>query len=253
MNTTRSQRHTQIGLDRLVRLKWLEKTASLVLAGNDERSIKAILQDDLRDSFVSGNPQVRGSLDKTITILTKVWVSPPPDVEGLWADGLALLRQLPRADHIVVHWGMVTGAYPFWASVAIQVGRLLNLQGTAIASQIQRRTKEQYGERETVSRRARYVLRSYVDWGVLQETSTKGVYNPGQRLAVDDPRLVAWLCEASLHAQVSESAPFKQLMDSPSLFPFRLTAIHPEKLSSAAPRLDVLRHGLQETLITLRR
>ena len=66
--------------------------------------------------------------------------------------------------------------YPFWSSVATQVGRLLRLQGSAAAAQVQRRIREQYGERETVARRARYVLRSYLDWGVLQETGAPGVY-----------------------------------------------------------------------------
>jgi len=44
------------------------------------------------------------------------------------------------------------------------------------AAQAQRRIKEQLGEREAVSRAARRVLRCFVDWGVLQDTSEKGVY-----------------------------------------------------------------------------
>lgn len=44
------------------------------------------------------------------------------------------------------------------------------------AAHVQRRVHEQYGERETVSRAARRVLRSFLDWGVLQETESKGIY-----------------------------------------------------------------------------
>jgi hypothetical protein len=40
-----SERLKQIGLDRLVRLAWLEKTSTLVLAANDAKTIKSILQD----------------------------------------------------------------------------------------------------------------------------------------------------------------------------------------------------------------
>ena len=69
--------------------------------------------------------------------------------------------------------------YPFWSGVATQVGRLLRLQGSAAAAHVQRRVREQYGERETVSRAARRVLRSYLDWGVLQETGKKGIYSAG--------------------------------------------------------------------------
>lgn len=46
-----SNRFEQIGLDRLVRLDWLNKVATLALAGNDAKMIKSILQDELAGSF----------------------------------------------------------------------------------------------------------------------------------------------------------------------------------------------------------
>ena len=95
---------------------------------------------------------------------------------------------------------MVMAVYPFWSSVAVQVGRLLRLQDSAAAAHVQRRVREQYGERETVSRSARRVLRSYLDWGVLQETESKGIYTVGTTSYIDDPRLVSWLIETALHA-----------------------------------------------------
>jgi hypothetical protein len=253
MSSNGSCRFTQIGVDRLVRLKWLEQTASLVLAGNDDATIKAILQADLKDSFRSDNPDVRGSIDKSITILLKVWLRAPAGLESLRIGGLDLLKYLPSHDHIAVHWGMVMAVYPFWASVALQTGRLLKLQGSAAATQVQRRIREQYGERETVSRRARYVLRSYMDWGVLSETSEKGIYTAGTCLAVDDSRLIVWLVEASLHARANGSAPLKDVIDSPSLFPFHLKSIHGESLVATSVNVDVLRHGLDDDLVMLRR
>ena len=246
-------RLTQIGLDRLVRLVWLEKVSSLVLAGNDAQSIKAILQDDLQGMFRSNRKDVRGSLNKTITILMKVWLAVPTELESLYAGGIELLKRIPRRDQIAVHWGMVMTVYPFWSNVATQVGRLLRLQSSATASQIQRRVREQYGERETVSRRTRYVLRSYLDWGVLHETATKGIYSDGPSLAIEDSQLIAWLAEVSLHARTNGSAPLKDLIDSPNFFPFRIKPIHAESLMSISSRLDILRHGLDEDLIMLKK
>ena len=107
---------------------------------------------------------------------------------------------------------MITSVYPFWSSIATQVGRLLKLQGSAVATQIQRRAREQYGERETVSRRARYILRSYVDWNVIRETETKGVYFAGSPIVINDTKMVAWLIEASLAAREKPSAPLKELV-----------------------------------------
>lgn len=249
---TRS-RFTQIGLDRLVRLAWLEKVLPLVLAGNDAAHIRRILQGDLQGAFRSTDINVRGSIDKTITILTKVWLTVPSELESLRVEGLELSKRVPPRDRLALHWGMVMAAYPFWFGVAMQVGRLLRLQGSVAAAHVQRRVREQYGERETVSRRTRYALRSYLDWGVLQETDKRGIYAVGMAAAVDDSRLVAWLVEASLHARANGSAPLKDLIDSPSLFPFRIKPVHAESLVAASSRLDLLRHGLDEDLVMLRK
>ncbi len=243
-------RFMQIGLDRLIRLDWLERTASLALAGNDANSIKAILREDLKGTFRSERSDVRGSIDKTITILLRTWLIPPSPFRE---EGLELLKRFPRREHFVIHWGMVMATYPFWSGVAIQVGRLLRLQGTAAAAHVQRRIREQYGERETVSRRTRYVLRSFLDWGVIQETGAKGVYSAEATLAIDDSRLIAWLVEASLYARANGSAPLKDLIDSPSLFPFRIKLIQAESVRAASPRLDILRHGLDDDLVMLRK
>ena len=249
----KSNRFHQIGLDRLVRLAWLEKASSLVLSGNKSNEIKAIFSTDLKEAFRSERADVRGSIDKTITILTKVWLTVPQELQSLRIDGLELLKRVPTRDHIAIHWGMLMAVYPFWSGVATQVGRLLRLQGSAAAAQVQRRVREQYGERETVSRRVRYVLRSYLDWGVLHGTSKKGVYRAGLFLAVDDPKLIAWLIEAFLYTRANGSAPLKDLLDSPSLFPFHIKAVHANSLQTASSKVEVFRHGLTDDLVMLRK
>lgn len=252
MSSPKDRQH-QIGLDRLVRLEWLYKTASLVLDGNDAAATKIILAEEIKDFFRSSDPNVRGSVDKTITILLKIWLNVPPGLKSLRDAGLELLKSMNSAVHMPVHWGMIMAVYPFWASVATQTGRLLKLQGSATATHIQRRIREQYGERETVSRRARYVLRSYVNWGVLNESGVRGIYNPVAPFVIDDPLLIAWLVEASLHARLNGSAPLKDLLNSPSLFPFRLQMISSGSLISSSPNLEILRHGLDEDLVMFRR
>ena len=47
-------------------------------------------------------------------------------------------------------------------------------------------------------------------------------------------------------------APLQDLIDSPSLFPFRIKPVHAEGLVAASSRLDLLRHGLDDDLIMLR-
>ena len=245
-------RTNQIGFSQRVRLEWLEQTANYVLAGNNKTQVNGALQELLKEKVSVGGQAVRGNREKIITILLKVWVTVPKELEPLRLEGLNLLRQISRPEHLAVHWGMVMATYPFWADVAAQVGRLLKLQGSAVAVQIQRRVREQHGERETVSRAARRVLRSFHDWGVLSETETQGIYHPGMSLDIDDPKLLGWLIEAALRARTNGSVPLKELIESPSLFPFRLKSVRAERLLATSSKLDILRHGLDDELVMLR-
>ncbi len=247
-----TRRTAQIGFSQRVRLEWFERTANLVLAGNEKAAVNDALQDLLKGTVSVGGDAERGNREKIITILLKTWLTVPTDLELLHTEGLELLKRVPRCDHLAIHWGMVMAVYPFWSGVAVQVGRLLRLQGSAAAAHVQRRVREQYGERETVSRAARRVLRTYVDWGVLQETDTNGVYTSGTAQTVDDYRLIAWLAEASLHTRANRSAPLRDLIDSPNFFPFRIKPVHAGSLLAASSRLDIHRHGLDDNLVVLR-
>ena len=245
-------RKTQIGFSQRIRLEWLEQTANLVLAGNDKTAVNDSLQELLLDKISVDGQSARGNREKVITILMKTWLTVPRGLETLRDEGLQIFRGLPQNDHIAIHWGMVLAAYPFWGAVAAHTGRLLRLQGTAAAAHVQRRIKEQYGERETAARAARRVLRSFIDWDVLKETRDKGVYAHGNQYSIQDPRLIAWLVEASLRTRANGSAAIKDLLDGPSIFPFRLPHISAEKVVSLSPRLDILRHGLDDALVMLR-
>jgi hypothetical protein len=245
-------RALQIGIDRVVRLAWLERTSSLVLAGNTAPEIKRVLQSDLCAAFRSGMTEKRGSLGKTITILMKIWLTTPRDLSAARIAGLEFLKRLPKQDRKAVHWGMVMAVYPFWGSVASQVGRLLKLQGSAVAAQVQRRMREEYGERETVSRRTRYVLRSFVDWGVIRQTEKAGIYEPVPTAVVSERDVAAWMIATVVFSRTSGPMTLKSLIESTSLFPFKLAKISADELLAASSRLDVIRHNLDEELVVLK-
>src|SRR5215468_1607251 len=209
----------QIGFSQRVQLDWLEQTAAMVLAGQTREQVETTLQERLHDKLSIGGTAQRGNREKAITILLKIWVSVPPWLQPFRDDGLDILRRLPHADHIAVHWGMTMAAYPFFGAVAETVGRLMRLQGTCAAAQIQRRIREHLGERETVARAARRILRCFVDWGVLQETRGKGVYQASPVRPVLDKPLAAWLTEATLIASGSNTGALKTLIQTPALFP----------------------------------
>jgi hypothetical protein len=243
----------QVGIDRVIRLEWLERTANLLLAGNDIQTITTEMERELAKLLPSSNPRIRGSISKTMTVLLRTWVKVPDQLCQFRDAGLELLRRHPREIQVAIHWGVLMAVYPFWAAVALDTGRLLRLQGTVGAAQVQRRLREQYGERETVSRRVRYVLRSFVEWGVLTEAGRKGVYKQGLQMYLDETELVLWMMEAYLRSRPSGKAAFREMIESPSLFPFRLRQGISENLLAASPRLEVLRHGLDDNLVMLKR
>jgi len=244
-------RFTQIGFSQRIRLQWLEQTANLVLAGTPKQTVLDALQALLHDKLSVGGHAERGNREKAITILMQIWVTVPPELACLRDAGLELLQQLPPDAHLAVHWGMTMAVYPFFGSVAGSVGRLLRLQGTASAAQVQRRVKEKYGERDTVSRAARRVLRTFVDWGVVAESSTAGVYVPGQVLAATHDKLAVWLMEAVLHTIPNNTSPLQAVIDAPSLFPLMLERL-PTGALAVSRRIEIIRHGLDDDLMMLR-
>ena len=244
-------RSKQVGFSQRIQLGWLEQTATLVLAGNSRDAIQTALQAGLQDKLSVGSDARSGSRGKTITILLSVWVSVAPAIEELRDDGLELLKQTPVSDHLPIHWGMSMAAYPFFGSVAETVGRLLQLQGAVAAAQVQRRLREQFGERETVSRAARRVLRSFVDWGALQDTADRGLYEPAPLKPIAAPALAAWLIEAVLLAGESHTKPLQAIIQSPALFPFSISLPNALQLRDNN-RLELFRQGLDMEMVSLR-
>ena len=87
----------------------------------------------------------------------------------------------------------------------------------------------------------------------MNETGDKGVYGQGKQYLVEEPRIIAWMVEASLRARTNGSVAIKDLLDSPSIFPFRLAHVSAECLTSLAPCLEILRHGLDDDLAMVRK
>lgn len=246
-----NNRFNQIGFNQRIRFEWLEYTANQALAGNSPEDIKSALQRYLTDKLSVGNNPVRGNREKAITILMKLWVQPYPELKAFSEAGLQLFPKSPEPMHLTLHWGMAMAAYPFWRVVNAHVGRLLKLQGNATAAQVQQRIREQYGERETVFRAARRILRCLHDWEVLQDTQVKGTYKQGKTLSIKDSQIAAWLIEALLYATESGSAAMDSLLTAPAMFPFQMPPLSADQIATASGRIELVRHGVDESLLMI--
>lgn len=237
-----------IGFSQRIKPDWMEETARLVSLGQSDKEIVEALEALLKHQMSIGNNPERGNRDKVITILLKCWSRVPDERKPFRDHGIKLLGCEGQRNHIAIHWANAIAAYPFFGVVAETTGRLLRLQETVSASQVQRRLKERFGERETVARAARRVLRTFIDWGVLLDTDKKGIYRQADTILIRNPDLLTWMAEAIIRASEKRQVSVEELRQSLQLFPFvlsKLTAISLE----ANERLEVSRQGLGDEYV----
>jgi hypothetical protein len=184
-------------------------------------------------------------------MLLRIWVAVPKHLRPFRDEGLKHVQQLPVDERLAVHWGMVMAVYPFFGAVAAAVGRLVRLQGTCAAAHVQRRLREQLGERETVARAVRRTLRCFGDWGPLLETGEQGVYQAVPARPVQDKQLVIWLTEAALLASRVPTGVLPALAQAPALLPFHLASLSAVDLAGHS-RLEPWCHGLTEDIVRCR-
>lgn len=246
-------RHNSIGIKQPIIYPCMAKVANLLLAGLDPRGIRHELHRALAQRINSDSGEERSVQTRTFAVnnLMNIWVTPDASLTPFRDAALDLLRH-DASQALPIHWAMVCSAYPFWFNVARQTGRLLALQGQITQAQVVNRLIEQYGERSTISRYARYVLRSFVSWGVLSDTDVQGHYEANNKLPIDDPAISALLLEASLYAEPEGKSTIDVLLKSPGHFPFSLQSLNGIILSRLSPRIIVERYGLDDEILKLK-
>jgi len=245
-------RFDKVGIKQVIRLEWMDRCLSLLLSGMSASEIRKDLIDYLADKKQSGGTGERG--DKTYIIaigILAAWFDPSPELIDLRDRLLLKAKKCSVENWLPLHWAMMIAAYPFWYNVAIQTGRVLTLQEKVTQKQIFDRLVERYGERATVLRNARYAVRSFVAWGVLEDTEIKGRYKKSDPMAVSDPQIMAMLFEAMLISTPDNKAPLRSLMASPGLFPMCLAMDVAQQSIASNPRLISDHFGDGEIVVGL--
>lgn len=247
------KRHEAIGIKQAIRFEWMQKAANLLLAGLDAKTIRQELHEFLVDRKGNGSEGERSDQTRTFVVdnLMKTWVSPDPVLVPFRDAALAFLRKHPSMG-LVVHWGMISAVYSFWFNVARQTGRLLALQDQVTHRQIVNRLKEQYGDRQAVSRCAQYVIRSFVAWGTLKDSAAKGCYEKSAPVTIADTNLAILILESALMATPEAKGALGLLLNNPAFFPFQLPVMTGDFVSQRSDRIDVIRYGLDNELLELK-
>jgi hypothetical protein len=235
-----NSRHNSLGIKQVVRLEWMQQTVNYLLSGLSKNEIRQELKGYLSERRGSGTIHTRGEVSRNqiVNILMNIWITPKNELLDFRNICLRILR-LPESPAILPHWCMIAATYPFWSNVAKQVGRLLSLQDSARQDQVFARMKELYGDRETVVRFSRYVIRSFVAWGVLSDTSIRGCYRKNISQSIVNKELALLLIEANLHALEDGRGNLSLLVNSPSNFPFIFPHIGSDLLNTQLDRIHI--------------
>jgi hypothetical protein len=210
-----------IGIDRRLDIEWLDAVAGQVAAGASEPEIRSFLF-RLLDGVVAGGNRRGTACHKTVGVLSRTWVNVAPASRSLRDRGAKLLPTLDAEQRVALHWAMLTAAYPFFRDVATNTGRLLALQGNLALAQLTRRMRESRGDRAITARATRHVVRSMVQWGVIADTDTPGVYEPPPNRTIVPPVLGELLLEALLLRSEERSLPVEHALRNPCFFPFHI-------------------------------
>jgi len=248
-----SKRHKKLGIKQTIQKEWMDRALRMVLAGMTEKEIREYLDQYLSTQKQSGGIGARGQKTYGMAIgILASWFAPENELRGFRDEALKIARVIPEEEWLPLHWAVISAAYPFWFNVAKQVGRLFNLQESVTQVQIFNRIKEQYGDRETVARNARYTVRSFVAWGILQESGNKGCYKKAHSLQIHDRKLAALLIESALHATPEGKLSLTTLLKHPAFFPFEFPAFSGDSLSKSSGNIELIRHGLNDEILMLK-
>lgn len=185
--------------------------------------------------------------EKLIINLMKSWIDVPPNHVSL-RDTLVSINSRTYIPH---HWIVISLAYPFWFNVATIVGRLLYLQSSFNHRQLLTRMKEIYGDRETVQRCTRHVLRSICDWGCIKEIDRRtGQYGRMSEISVSDPALISFFLEMVLTNFERKQISLSEFYSHPSLFPFSLHHYSGSELIKHDSKLLLSTQNTQNEIVT---
>lgn len=236
----------QIAFRRKVRAVWLERGLDLAAGGRSWPEAKAVLAMEI----AAENPGAE-TIRKVLEHIRRIWFDSPPECRGLRDDALRIYRASHGPEVVLLLiWGMAICSYPFVGSVAETLGRLLRLQPDALRADVQRRMREQHGDRDFVSRITRYNISSFLDWGVIVETKDGGAYRAARTAKPRSHEHTAWLLEAVLISRNVAQMPLSQITHHPLLFPIVCEEFNTTFLRSN-PRLRSTRQGLSEEWIAL--
>lgn len=207
-----------IGMNRAIKLEWLNKTAGLVKQGLDDKTIRAELQ-----KYLSFEIDSAVNLKNSRTILLQTWVYTPAEHYSIRKEALALVEK-GGVDALAGHWSMLLVTYPVFADVCSLIGKLSNIQDTFTTSWLQQKLFEIWGERGTLVHSVSRTLQTLRYLGVVEIVKTSVFKIKKQEFASQDA--IEVLLMAILLLKEKAYYEISELPCLPKLFPFVFDVSH---------------------------
>ena len=252
-----SKRHEKIAFKQIVRLEWMDRTLSLVLAGYSESEIREQLDRYLstqRQSGGEGPVRNRATYGMSL-ILLSCWFRKEPELEDFRKALLEQANSVEQKDWLPLHWAILAAGYPYFAWVNEHIGRLFSLQDSITSGQVYERMKQTFGDKEMVARNTRYVVRTLVSWGLLEEEKgKKGQYRTPAAYQIQDSRVTELLLEGLLLAIPDERCELNALLRHRALYGFSIDYVSPQELSRLSKnRISLNQVGLTTGMVAIER
>ncbi|MDO8945402.1 MAG: hypothetical protein Q7U75_19625 [Desulfobacterales bacterium] len=227
-----------------MKLEWLDAAAGRLASGDTPKEAREYVW-DLLDGVIAGTT-AQTARGKTLTVISRVWLTPPGGVVTMRDAAVRLISQASAQDRLGIHWAMLCAAYPFFMDVAGLVGTSLGLNGEVALSHLTRRLVDTWGDRSTLRPAVQRLVRSMMQWGVLRDGGRVGLYLPQPKKVPVSSSVAELLLEGLLIA-TQRGMPLSQLVSHPGFFPFdvRVNVVALRR----SERLRLHRQGDQTDLI----
>ncbi len=253
-----SKRHQKIAFKQIVRLEWMDRTLSMVLAGFPEPEIREQLDQYLSTQLQSGGvgePRNKATYGMSLALLS-CWFRKEPELEDFRKALLEQANSLEQKDWLPLHWAMLAASYPYFAWVSEQVGRLFSLQETITSGQVYERMKQAFGDKAMIARNTRYVIRTLVSWGLMLEIGKgkHGKYCKPKEYVLKNIQTSELLLEGLLLALPEERCEWNTLLRHRALYGFFFEISSPQNfVTLSKKRICLNQVGLTTGMLSIDR
>ena len=233
----------QVGFLQFIQKDWLDATVAFYQNTQNVENTKTNLN-NLIISDVPKNEERR----KTIDVLTRTWIRVPKKHENLRNQALEIYDELEPDERIILHWGMLLLAYPFFHDIVEKIGIILRIQDEFNPTQLRNKLVSSWGDRTTIIRAIDRVIQSQKNWNVLK--SDNRLIKSTSKLEIKNEFLCLWFLECVYRSENVDSILFDKLISLETMFPFELKI--PAYKIKQAKNFEYKMHGMNMEIMSLK-